>query len=119
LTKKTAQAFAPAAISSFFEICDTQEGKPITDLEKAGAKGGGFGLQKGVLTRVTTEEAQKNSIKVALKLSPKSIYQKKLRFIYIKYLKLTSYNIHRNNKNIPPDKTIVTGKVINQATKIF
>jgi pantoate kinase len=64
--KRTAKAFAPAAISSFFEICDTQDGKPITDLEKVGAIGGGFGLQRGVLTKVTTQEAEKNSIDVLI-----------------------------------------------------
>lgn len=61
---KTAKAFAPAAISSFFEINDTQNGKPIVDLEKVGAVGGGFGLQKGVNTTVTVQEAPKNSVKV-------------------------------------------------------
>jgi pantoate kinase len=62
--KKTAQAFAPAAISSFFEIFDTENGKPITDLEKVGAIGGGFGLQKGVHTKATVETAEKNSVNV-------------------------------------------------------
>ncbi|MCL4430014.1 MAG: hypothetical protein M1167_04600 [Chloroflexi bacterium] len=62
--KKTAKAFAPAAISSFFQIHDTQNGKPIADLEKVGAIGGGFGLQKGVLTKITVQEAQKNSINI-------------------------------------------------------
>ncbi len=48
MPKKIAKAFAPAAISSFFQIHDTENGKPITDLEKIGAIGGGFGLEKGV-----------------------------------------------------------------------
>ncbi len=56
---KTAKAFAPAAISSFFEIHDTEDNKPITDLERVGARGGGFGLEKGVLTQVTVKEAEK------------------------------------------------------------
>ena len=68
--KKTAKAFAPAAISSFFEIHDTQNGKPIVDLEKVGAIGGGFGLEKGVTTTVTAEEAQKNSINVFINSKP-------------------------------------------------
>ena len=68
--KRTAKAFAPAAISSFFEIFDTQDGKPIADLEKVGAIGGGFGLQKGVLTKVTTQEAQKNCIDVLINSKP-------------------------------------------------
>ena len=63
--KKIAQAFAPAAISSFFEICDqTRNGKPIPDLEQVGARGGGFGLQKGVLTEVSVSESKTNSIQV-------------------------------------------------------
>ena len=57
----TAKAFAPAAISSFFEIHDTEDDKPITDLREVGARGGGFGLEKGVSTKVTVKEAEKNS----------------------------------------------------------
>jgi pantoate kinase len=61
---KTAKAFAPAAISSFFEIHDTEGKKPLADLEKVGARGGGFGLQKGVFTQLTIEEARSPSITV-------------------------------------------------------
>ncbi len=61
---KTAKAFAPAAISSFFEIHDTEKNKPITDLEKVGSRGGGFGLQKGVSTCVTVDEAKTSDITV-------------------------------------------------------
>ena len=60
----TAKAFAPAAISSFFEIYDTENGKPIADLTKIGAIGGGFGLQKGVTTTVTAKEAEENSVDI-------------------------------------------------------
>ena len=63
---KTAKAFAPAAISSFFEIHDTEGNKPIVDLEKVGARGGGFGLQKGVLTQVTVEEAKSSGLTVII-----------------------------------------------------
>ncbi len=62
---KSAKAFSPAGISSFFEICDTTpNGKPILDLERIGARGGGFGIQKGVTTEVDTSEAENNSIHV-------------------------------------------------------
>ncbi len=69
-----AKAFAPAAISSFFEICDTQDGKPIKDLEQIGARGGGFGLEKGVHTQITIEEAKKNRIEVFInsKIAPEA-----------------------------------------------
>jgi pantoate kinase len=65
MSKLTAKAFAPGAISSFFEIHNTlADGKPITDLEKVGARGGGLGLNSGVHTKVTVEEAKQNSIQV-------------------------------------------------------
>jgi pantoate kinase len=69
--KLTANAFAPGAISSFFEIHDTTaDGKPITDLELVGARGGGFGLQSGVHTRVIVEEATVNSVRVFINSQP-------------------------------------------------
>ena len=67
---KSAKAFAPGAISSFFEIHDIQNGKPITDLEKFGATGGGFGLDKGVHTKVIVQEAQKTSINITINNQP-------------------------------------------------
>jgi pantoate kinase len=67
---KTATAFAPGAISSFFEIHDTQNGKPISALEKMGAIGGGFGLERGVHTKVNVEEAQENSVNVKINNQP-------------------------------------------------
>jgi pantoate kinase len=39
-------------------------------LEKVGARGGGFGIQKGVLTKVTTREAEKSSINVFINSEP-------------------------------------------------
>ena len=67
---KEAKAFSPAAISSFFQIHDTQKGKLIADLEKVGASGGGFGLQKGVLTKLKLQEAKKNTIEVSINSKP-------------------------------------------------
>jgi pantoate kinase len=73
--KQTVWAFAPAGISSFFEICDrTADDKPITDLEHVGSRGGGFGLQKGVLTTVSVSKAKTTSIRVYIngKLAPEA-----------------------------------------------
>ena len=67
---RKAKAFAPAAISSFFAIHDTQNGKPISNLEEVGAIGGGFGLRKGVATSVTIEEAQNNRIDITINSKP-------------------------------------------------
>lgn len=65
MTNEVTRVFSPAGISSFFEICEkTPNGKPILDLEKVGARGGGFGLQKGVLTEVSVMEAKKNNASI-------------------------------------------------------
>jgi pantoate kinase len=62
---KKARAFSPAGISSFFEICDrTPDGAPITDPERIGARGGGFGISKGVFTEVSLDEAKEKQIRV-------------------------------------------------------
>jgi pantoate kinase len=75
LSTKVSRAFSPAGISSFFEICDrTVDGKPINDLERVGARGGGFGIQKGVMTEVSVSEAKANSIRVFIngRLAPEA-----------------------------------------------
>lgn len=62
---KTAKAFSPSGISSFFEICDTTpKGTLILDLEKVGARGGGFGIQKGTKTAVSVLKSKINEIHV-------------------------------------------------------
>ena len=62
---KRARAFSPAGISSFFQICDREpDGRSITDLERVGARGGGFGLEKGVLTQVDVTKSKKRDITV-------------------------------------------------------
>lgn len=72
---KSAEAFSPGGISSFFEICDREKnGNPISDLEKVGARGGGFGIQKGVTTYVNISEAERNNVQVVIneKIAPEA-----------------------------------------------
>ena len=72
---KRARAFSPAGISSFFEIYDrTPEGTLITSLERVGARGGGFVIEKGVLTEVSITESEKPSTEVYInnKLFPEA-----------------------------------------------
>jgi len=72
---KTAKAFAPAGLTSFFEICDrTTDGQRIVDLEQAGSRGGGFGLKKGVHTQISITPAKVNTIQVTIngKLAPEA-----------------------------------------------
>ena len=67
MISRISKAFSPAGISSFFEVCDkTTEGKTIKDLEKIGARGGGFGIQKGILTEVSVIESEKNKITIEI-----------------------------------------------------
>jgi len=69
--KRKASAFSPSGISSFFEICDRRaDGAPIKDLAKIGARGGGFAFEKGVLTNVTVEDSERNSIEIYINGHP-------------------------------------------------
>ena len=75
IVSRNSKAFSPAGISSFFEICDrTIDGKPMTNLELVGARGGGFGIEKGVLTEVSITRAKENSVRVSIngEFSPKA-----------------------------------------------
>ncbi len=64
---KTADAFSPGGISSFFEICDTtSDGKPFSDPTRIGARGGGFVIQKGVHTHVEVSDAKNTTIQVII-----------------------------------------------------
>jgi pantoate kinase len=68
---KKADAFAPGGISSFFQICDTMpDGKPVTELNRVGARGGGFVIEKGVHTHVETTDAEKTTIQVFINRKP-------------------------------------------------
>ena len=72
---KIAEAFSPGGISSFFEICDLgNDGNPFCDLERVGARGGGFVIDKGVHTKVAVEETKKNLVEVFIngKLCPEA-----------------------------------------------
>jgi pantoate kinase len=95
LTKKSSKAFSPAGISSFFEICDTlPDGSSILDLERVGARGGGFGIQKGVTTEVSVEENSVNSINVFIngKSAPEAETTKAVAEMLLKKVD-TSYKV--------------------------
>ena len=67
MLQRTARAFSPSGISSFFEICDTEpDGNPILNLEKVGARGGGFAIQKGTTTDVSISKAEINRINITI-----------------------------------------------------
>ena len=71
MATKNARAFSPAGISSFFQICDTEpDGTPVKDLERIGARGGGFATDKGVLTEVNVSKSKKKVIQVFINRRP-------------------------------------------------
>jgi len=64
---ESAKAFSPSGISSFFEICETDaDGNAINNPEKTGARGGGFGIQKGTLTEVSVSTAVKTKMRILI-----------------------------------------------------
>jgi pantoate kinase len=95
------KAFSPSGISSFFEICDrTADGRLLTDPEKIGARGGGFGLEKGVLTEVRVAKADYNSARVVINgsLAPeaettRTVVNMLLQKVYEKYSVVVNHNV--------------------------
>ncbi|MDR2204432.1 MAG: hypothetical protein LBE76_09135 [Nitrososphaerota archaeon] len=84
--KKVVKAFAPGAISSFFEIFDTNpDGTPIVDLSCIGARGGGFGLELGVHTTVTLEEAFKSGVKIFIngQFAPEALVSQAVAWMFL------------------------------------
>ncbi|MFQ6085146.1 MAG: pantoate kinase [Candidatus Bathyarchaeia archaeon] len=68
---RRAQGFSPAGISSFFEICDRGlDGTALIDPERIGARGGGFVIDKGVLTEVSVKESEEREVQVFINDEP-------------------------------------------------
>ena len=64
---RSTEAFCPAGISSFFEICDTDaNGRRVTDTERIGSRGGGFRIGRGVRARVSALRSDKPRIDVRI-----------------------------------------------------
>ena len=62
-----AEAYSPAGITSFFEILDEQiDGTPKKDPLQIGARGGGFVIEKGVLTRASVKEFERSKIDITI-----------------------------------------------------
>jgi pantoate kinase len=69
------EAFSPAGISSFFEICNADpNGNALTDPARIGARGGGFALTHGVKARVTTTKSDRTHVEIRInsKISPEA-----------------------------------------------
>jgi pantoate kinase len=73
--KKTKTAprsiYVPCAVSSFFEICDTDpDGTRISDELRIGARGGGFVIQKGNTTSASASKVCSDSVLINGKPTP-------------------------------------------------
>jgi pantoate kinase len=66
------EAFCPAGISSFFEICnfDPSTGEEIADPARIGARGGGFAIARGVKARVSVKNSDRNQIEIHIHSRP-------------------------------------------------
>jgi pantoate kinase len=65
------EAFCPAGISSFFEICRVDSsGNPLTDPARIGARGGGFAITHGVKARVVVQKSDRTRIGIRINSKP-------------------------------------------------
>jgi pantoate kinase len=63
--------FCPAGISSFFETCRRDEdGNPVTDPTRIGARGGGFAIMRGVTSKVTVKRRDRTRIRIRINSKP-------------------------------------------------
>jgi len=61
------EAFCPAGISSFFEVCDHDEaGNALEDPARIGARGGGFAITRGVTSRVSAKNRSRTRIQIGI-----------------------------------------------------
>lgn len=60
-------ALCPAGISSFFEVCNTDTaGNVLADPARIGARGGGFGIRRGVSAFVNTRKDRKVRVQIRI-----------------------------------------------------
>lgn len=73
---RVSEAFCPAGISSFFEICNVDSsGEPLADPARIGARGGGFAIPRGATSRVVVRKSTQTRIKITInsKLTPEAL----------------------------------------------
>ena len=65
------EAFCPAGISSFFEICNLDaSGNPLADPAKIGSRGGGFAIPRGATSRAVVRKSAEARIKIKINSGP-------------------------------------------------
>ena len=68
---RVSKAFSPAGISSFFEICNVDSsGGPLADPARIGARGGGFAIPRGAISRAIIRKSAETRIKIKINSKP-------------------------------------------------
>ncbi|MFI5449771.1 MAG: hypothetical protein ACHQ03_08415, partial [Candidatus Bathyarchaeia archaeon] len=68
---RVSEAFCPAGISSFFEVCNLDSsGNPLVDPARIGARGGGFAIPRGATSRAIVKKSAETKIKVKINSKP-------------------------------------------------
>lgn len=64
---RVSETFCPAGISSFFEVCNLDpSGNAIADPAKIGARGGGFALPRGAVSRTIVKRSAETKIRIKI-----------------------------------------------------
>ena len=68
---RVSEAFCPAGISSFFEVCNVDSsGTPLTNPARIGARGGGFAIPRGATSRAIVRKSAETTIKIKINSKP-------------------------------------------------
>ena len=68
---RVSEAFCPAGISSFFEICNVDlSGKPLADPARIGSRGGGFAIPRGATSRAIVRKSAETRVKIKINSKP-------------------------------------------------
>ena len=72
---RVSEAFCPAGISSFFQVCNVDlSGNPLTDPARIGSRGGGLAIARGATSRAIVRKSGATRIRVKInsKLAPEA-----------------------------------------------
>ena len=68
---RVSEAFCPAGISSFFEVCNVDSsGDPVADPARIGSRGGGFAISRGATSRAIVRKSGETRIRVKINSKP-------------------------------------------------
>ncbi len=68
---RVSEAFCPAGISSFFEVCNLDSsGNPIADPARIGARGGGFAIPRGAISRAIVKKSAETKVRIKINSKP-------------------------------------------------